>query len=302
MNRRTLFFSIFYLSFCLLGCLVVAIVYHYRHNEAIVLGHKYCYRYLVLDGEVVSADVLLVNNENLAKKTIDYYNIKGNATFIGDITATISPFTRVDVLGYNTDSTIIKVRIVYKNLVHRYFSSSSGYVPAFTLHDTLPKSTITMHEYKLEMQAKNHIRDSIDSIASHKSTTEEIHKLRYSTAGEISRIEIRCIDYNTQQMQNLPCSDFVSGSKHNYYTIVSADSIKPFLTMFNKVMRFNAKDINLTNSAHYGGVTIFYKNHTNQYFCFDRTYEQIGDSAYLNTPEYNAYIRNIMAHCNKLSK
>jgi len=256
---------------------------------------------MVLDGEPVSADVLLVNTEALAKRTIDYYKIKGNATFIGDIKATLSPFTRLDVLGYNTDSTIVKVRVVYKNLVHRYFSSSSGYVPAFTLHDTLPKSTITMHEYTLEMRAKNHIRDSIDSIASHKSTTEEIQRLRYATTGEIKKIEIRCIDYNTQQMVNLPCNDFIAGSNHDYYTIISADSIKPFLTMLNKLLRYNAKDINLANSAHYGGVTIYYKKHPSIYFCFDRTYEQIGDSAYLNTPEYANYIRSIMAHRTKLN-
>jgi len=254
---------------------------------------------MVLDDKGVSADVLLVNTEALAKKTVDYYSIKGNATFIGDIKATLSPFTRLDVLGYNTDSTIVRVRVVYKNLVHRYFSSSSGYVPAFTLHDTLPKSTTTFREYQLTMRVKNRMRDSIDSVDLRNNTKIELKYLRTASAAEIKKIEIRCIDFNTQQMINLPCNDFTTDSKHDYYTISGSDSISGFITMFKKVLRMNVKDLNLNNSAHFGGITIFYKKHDNLYFCFDRAYNQIGDSVFLNTPEYGNYIRKIITRRTK---
>lgn len=293
MKRNSLLFIILYFSLCFLACAIVVMAYRARHIQTKVLSRKYCYRYHATKDAPLPDDVLLVATEALARQSIDYYNIKGNATFGGEIKATLTPFSRVDVLGYGTDSSIVKVRVVYRNFVHRFFSATTGYVPLFTLHDTVPKNKFTYSQYHKELGQKNHIQDSIDSITSHINTTEELKIIRGIAPRDIKRIEIHCIAYNTQQMANIGADAFKAGSKYDYYNIYNHDSISNYITAIRKVLRVNAKDINLKNSAHYGGLTIYYDKDKSLYYSFDR-YTQIGDSVFLAMPEYTAYIRNVL--------
>lgn len=148
MNKPSLLFALLYFSVSVAACLTVAFMYHRHHRRIVALSHKYCYVYKSINGQPVSDNVLLVPTEYLAKKTIDYYKTNGNAIFNGDITASVSPFTKVEVLGHGADNSIIKIRVLYDKDVHEDISSSEGYVPLMTLHDTLPRIRTTVHDYR----------------------------------------------------------------------------------------------------------------------------------------------------------
>lgn len=286
MNKRSKIFLLIYVSIGLLGCAVVAFLFHKNRILAKVLGHKYCYRYEIKDGQPVANEVLMVKTEDMARKTIEFYNIKGSATFYGEIKATIIPFTRLDILGYSTDSTIVKVRIVYKSAIRRYFSSTIGYVPIITLHDTLPKNAITEKDYEVQLHIKNRSKDSLDSITSHYKTLEDIKELRKIKISDIKKIEVHCIPFSVNDMLNRTAEDFAAGSKYDEYEMTNYDSIYNFVYSFRKILRANAKEIKLKNAAHFGGITIFYDNHKNIFSSYDRAYVQIGDSVYVNNAEF----------------
>jgi len=251
-----------------------------------VLGQKYCYRYEIKNGQPVADEVLMVKTDALARKTIEFYNIKGSATFYGEIKATITPFTKLDILGYSTDSAIFKVRIVYKSSIRRYFSSTTGYVPKTVLHDTLPKNTVTEREYEVQLHIKNRGKDSLDSIVSHMKTLEDIKDLRKMKISDIKKVEVHCIPFSTNDMLNRTAEDFAPGSKYDEYEMTNYDTIYNFIYSFRKILRANAKGINLKSRAHFGGISIFYNKHDTLFSSFDRGYVQIGDSVYINNPEF----------------
>jgi len=118
----------------ILGALIAIIAAYLPKKEPIAI--KFCYIYINTDSiHYVSVG----RNRSQAHEFMDYYL---------DTTIKYAPnswrggpgkYTKVEVLKYSRDSLVAKIRFI-KYDPRGYPFYSKGWVPSFTLHDTLPEN------------------------------------------------------------------------------------------------------------------------------------------------------------------
>jgi hypothetical protein len=141
-----IFFSIFIISVSLVGGIIGYIGSKgYFEREVKVIGHKYCYFYNENNLVDRAEHVMASNHINTAKDVYNYYKLllqpKANDTItfiMPDDINYVSKSILVDLIKYSSDSSLVLVRAKWKIDTKPFDIDITGYVPSFTLHDTLP--------------------------------------------------------------------------------------------------------------------------------------------------------------------
>jgi hypothetical protein len=303
-NNKVKTVLIILISLMVLSGIVSSLIYNYGFFKPKVIRKMYIYRDFIVNGQHVSDDVLMVKNEEIARKVIEFYHIKGSASFLYDFIGDIRPFDKVDVLGYSTDSSIARIGIVFSG-AHKSLNYTIGYVPSFALHDTLPKDTITGDGYEAKYNRINRTEDSLDSVAQHLVTLNDIEALKKIAPVEITKIEIHYLDFSTHQMENKQCEDFMPGSRSDYLIVINKDSIMTFMKELNNEMAeknvMNNEVIDVKHGQHKGGIMLFCKDNKTIYLCFTDFYICLGEKIFIITKEYRKYLVDILTNCKKAS-
>jgi len=161
-KKRRIFFLYFFLISSFLGLLGFILlengIFDYK-----VIDHKYCYYYEPGKNEQCSiydnADI--TNKKDNAFQVFNYYcnlldtNMREKSLlleFTSDFFI-VPKFYRVDVLEYSEDSMLAKVRTSCEARDNKsVLFTHIGYVPRFTLFDTLPplvKDTLKINNWKV---------------------------------------------------------------------------------------------------------------------------------------------------------
>jgi len=112
------------------------------------IARKYCYFYNKHDLTGNYRDVLITNDKENELMVVEYYKklldtCNKSTTIQGPLLSPdfsgVHKFFIVDVLEYSADSLLAKIRVNWNGSTDRNsLTSRIGYVPIFTLYDTLP--------------------------------------------------------------------------------------------------------------------------------------------------------------------
>ena len=149
-NNRPLKKSIKYLLIIVAICSAVGGIYSFLESKGVfdpkIIKEKYCYFHDSKDTNDEFQSVLASNDPMIAKKINNYYLLllenQNKDTVIDfaipDNSFYIPKFIKVKIIGYNLDSSLVQVWVKWKTTVRPFEMEEKGYVPVFTLHDTLP--------------------------------------------------------------------------------------------------------------------------------------------------------------------
>tara|TARA_R110000850_G_scaffold52930_3_gene127373 strand:- start:1151 stop:1615 length:465 start_codon:yes stop_codon:yes gene_type:complete len=88
------------------------------------------------------ANIAVSEDLNRSKEWWDYITGKKSSFVGGHDVRYIKNFTRVKILEYSQDSTYARVYAKYEHGIAPRINTREGFVPTFTLHDTLPKDVV----------------------------------------------------------------------------------------------------------------------------------------------------------------
>jgi|GEM_PF-6591417 len=139
--------TIGYISFSLmiLAAMLAIIIKKTNIFEPKIIGQKYCYFYNKADSSSQFEQVMSSDDEQKSVELYNYYNnrllnIKTvNNDLILDKVTNVLLCKKVDLLKYSKDSLRIQIRIRYQVEYRPGKEEVIGFVPAFTLHDSLPQ-------------------------------------------------------------------------------------------------------------------------------------------------------------------
>jgi len=118
--------------------------------DPVIIGKKYCYFYYKNDsGKIYYNKVFVIDDLIKAKMLTKVYFAKQDTTFNLDGVQDIPVFQSVSIIRYTADSTQVRVKYSFVAKYRPFYITIIGYVPRFTLYDTIPKDTIGKVNYNL---------------------------------------------------------------------------------------------------------------------------------------------------------
>ena len=137
---RTVIIIIFIISVCLIGIFIDNVFPKSKIDD------KYCY----IEINDTLRNVLLANTKKKGYEVASYYMKKitnREVKFEYNDVGPLRRLTEVEVLKYEEDSLLVKIRVHIKSSLRGGMEfDSEGWVPFFTLHDTLPESSMPYDE------------------------------------------------------------------------------------------------------------------------------------------------------------
>lgn len=131
------FFIIGVLTLSFVGATTIFILNKLGVFEIAEIDQKYIY-YLDQPGSNPNKPIMVTEGIERALEVRNYYKGDRNIIFGGDDMRYVKSFVKVKVLEYNEDSTLAKIYAKYEAGIAPRVKIRYGYVPAFTLHNSLP--------------------------------------------------------------------------------------------------------------------------------------------------------------------
>lgn len=150
MIMRKFIFVLLFSSICIGFIVAIIIIIGSKLNifEKEAIGEKFIYKVKHTDSTNIYDGVHIASTKRRAYEVIDFYGGHKNRLIGGSDLEEVRRFVRVKVLKYEgADSALAYICTKYKYGVAPRVNYKEGYVPSFTLHDSLPyniQDTISM--------------------------------------------------------------------------------------------------------------------------------------------------------------